>query len=76
MQMAHEKQECEMTQIRKIIAMLVDGNANRDNAPNNIPNTTSPPVMPKSSVGGGVGDLHYFSFVSVLGIAEIKCHVT
>jgi hypothetical protein len=43
--------------------MLVEGNAHRDNALNIIPNSTSPPVMPKSSVGTGAGDvLFWFHF--------------
>jgi len=60
MQMAHEKQESEMNQMRKLIAMLVEGNAHRDNEPNNIPNTTSPPMMPKSFVGSGACDILFW----------------
>lgn len=41
MQMAHEKQESETTEMRKLIVMLMEGNAHRNNAPSIIPNTTS-----------------------------------
>jgi hypothetical protein len=53
-----------MTQIRKLLAMLVEGNAYRDNAPNIIPNTTSPSMMPKSHlwVGGAGYILFWFHF--------------
>jgi hypothetical protein len=57
MQMAREKQDSEMTKIRKLIAMLMEGNAHRDNAPNIISKTTSLPVMHKLSVGNGTSDI-------------------
>jgi hypothetical protein len=57
MQMAREKQDSEMTEMRKLIAMLMKGNAPRDNVLNIIPKTTSLLVMLKLSVGSGVGDI-------------------
>jgi hypothetical protein len=48
--------------MRKLIAMLMEGKESffvehRGNAPNNIPDTTSPPVRPKSSVGSRAGEM-------------------
>jgi hypothetical protein len=57
MQMAREKQDNEMTEMRKLIAMLVEGNVHRDNVSNIILKTTSLPVMHKLSVGNGAGNI-------------------
>jgi len=48
--------ESEMAQIRKLLAMVLERNAHWGNAPNNIPDTTSPPVIPKSYVGSRPGE--------------------
>jgi predicted Mrr-cat superfamily restriction endonuclease len=57
MQMARDKQDSEMTEMTKLIAMLMEGNAHRENAPNIISKTTFLPVMPKLSVGNGTCDI-------------------
>jgi hypothetical protein len=48
--------------MRKLIAMLIEGKESffaehRGNAPNNIPDTASPPVRPRSSVGSQADEM-------------------